>query len=116
MAEAFAWSPWIAVAVGAAAAGLGALRSLAWAFGLAVAALFAQVVAWMVLLTLGATEETGRPADWNAALAAAFLLGLTVVTPYTTIGAVAGGMLGRLVRLVTRKPRDTKGGRGPFLR
>jgi hypothetical protein len=100
---AWAWAPFIALGCGVLA-GLGTLHSVKRAVALALALSLVQMVAWIAILL---TERPDPPGDWNTDLWAGFLLGLIVVTPYTTIGAVASATA---VGLLCPKARRTRAG------
>src|SRR5262245_47290805 len=93
ISDAFAWSPYVALALGALA-GLGALRSRRAAGLLAGVAMLAQVVGWMALFVAAEVGEHGWDERWQDALFGGFLWGLLVALPYTIIGAaVVGGLV-----------------------
>jgi hypothetical protein len=103
--EAFALSPFIALACGAVA-GLGVLHSARRAFALALALVPVQVGGWIVILMTARAGELRSAGDWNVDLYASFLICLIVVVPYTVIGVVvSGSAIALLCHLVRRRGR-----------
>jgi hypothetical protein len=102
--EAFAWAPLIALGCGLIA-GLGGLHSARRIFGLGLALMAGQVIAWMVVLMLAARLGEGHT-DWNPDLWASYLLSLCVVIPDTVIGGVLSGVV---VGLLQGKARPGRG-------
>jgi hypothetical protein len=99
-AEFGVWPSVIAFLAGGIA-GLGIFRSGGWVLGLALGLGLAQIIGWMVL-PLALLAEA-RTEDWNTVLWANFLLSLTVVVPYTTIGALVASGIISLARLVSHR-------------
>ena len=95
--DAFAWSAFLALLCGLLA-GLGKLRSVGRAFGVAVALMLWQVAFWTVFLAFGGTDGQITDGDWNPDLLAVFFLSLLAVVPYTTIGAVLSATAVALAR------------------
>jgi hypothetical protein len=94
--ELFLWSPFIALALGVLA-GLGSLRSWRFAYGAVGLTLLLQLIGWPVLFVHFRDPGTEQ-SDWQVALETGFVGSLLVVFPYTSLGAVLGGVVGGLIR------------------
>ncbi len=93
---ALAWSPYIALALGALA-GLGMLRSWLHAAAGAGIAMLAQVMTWMGVFLATEIAAHGWTQDWQGALFLGFIWGLMMALPYTVVGAVVmAGLIGLL--------------------
>jgi hypothetical protein len=106
------WAALLALLSGVVAS-LGLLRSAQRALGIAVVLACAQVVGWMIFVTVLSVQRQEGGVDWNPYLHASFLVSLMVIIPFITIGAVVAGVV---VGAVRRRAHGSRSGAGTGLR